>query len=59
MLKRDEWITRIKQVEQEYEIATLAVAFLAERMRTDPTVLPEEFSRRMWHAPQPNLWRRI
>jgi hypothetical protein len=41
MLKRDEWITRIKQVEQEYEIATLAVAFLAERMRTDPTVLPE------------------
>jgi hypothetical protein len=41
MRKRDEWIIRIKHVEQEYNIATLAISLLAERIRNDPTLLPE------------------
>jgi hypothetical protein len=40
MRKRDEWITRIKLVEQEWEIATLAVARLDDSAREDPTILP-------------------
>lgn len=41
MRKRDEWISRIKLVDQEHEIATLAVTLLTEQSRTDPTVLPD------------------
>jgi hypothetical protein len=41
MRKRDEWIVRIRLVEQEYEIAVFAIALLAERVRVDPTILPE------------------
>jgi hypothetical protein len=40
MRKRDEWITRIKLVEQEWEIATVAVARLADEARSDLTLLP-------------------
>ncbi len=40
MRKRDEWITRIKSVGREWEIATLAVTRLAEHVRVDPSLLP-------------------
>jgi hypothetical protein len=40
MRKRDEWIIRIKLVEQEYSIATRAIQQLDDRARADPTILP-------------------
>lgn len=40
MRKRDDWITRIKMVEQEWEIATVAVLRLEEDAQGDPTILP-------------------
>ena len=41
MRKRDEWIGRIKLVEQEFDLVALAVGLLAEQARADPTVLPK------------------
>jgi hypothetical protein len=41
MRKRDEWIERIKLVEQDYDIAALAIELLIEHARTDPTILPK------------------
>jgi hypothetical protein len=40
MRKRDDWIVKIKLVEQEWEIATAAVARLESDSRDDPTILP-------------------
>ena len=42
MRKRDEWIKRIKLVEQEWEIATTAVSWLELDARNDPTILPTD-----------------
>ena len=43
MRKRDEWIERIKLVEQEFDLVALAVELLSEQVRADPTVLPKGF----------------